>query len=224
MQKLFDQLRNLKSDSKIQQYFQDSGIINRFDELKYGFFPLGNGVLSSEENPDKKFKIMILGNDFGTNDYLESCINNEQSESDKNPTIRNLKKLLGSKIDETFFTNFHLGVRYKGTNTKRDVPVSKSFQDICYSFFLKQLDFINPEIIICLGQEVRDALISQSEVFSLWKSKNISIKKLYETDKYFIDIKDSELGNRQFIIVTHPCDLRNFKPEYIGKIQSIISK
>lgn len=224
MESLFKQLSISTEDHTTNLHFQNSGMTNKYDELKHGFFPLGRGILSEDKNPDRNFKTMVLGNDFGTETYLTECINRCGCESNsKSPTIRNLIKIKGLNLHETFFTNFHLGVRTDGTNTQRAIPLTKEFQNFCYEFFLKQLMIINPKVVICLGQEVRLALINKSDAFSLWKPKSISIKKLYERDHFKINIADKELGIRTFILIPHPCESRNFKAEYVDKVRPFLS-
>ncbi len=224
MESLFKQLSISTQDQTTNLYFQNSGMTNKYKKLKQGFFPLGKGILSEDKTSDRNFKTMVLGNDFGTETYLTECIKMKKCESyKKSPTIRNLKKLWELDFHETFFTNFHLGVRTDGTNTQRAIPLTKEFQNFCYEFFLKQLMTINPKLVICLGQEVRLALINKSDAFSLWKPKSISIKKLYEREHFKINIADKELGNRTFILIPHPCDSRNFKAEYVDKVRPFLS-
>ena len=100
-----------------------SGMENIFKKLEFGFFPLGSGIfseISEIENAQlSKCKIMVLGNDFGTIKYFKSLkVNREKL---NNSTIRNLigPKGLKLNIKETFFTNFHLGLRKEGSNTMR---------------------------------------------------------------------------------------------------------
>ena len=221
MESLFRHLSNLSADRTTNLHFQNSGMTNKFNELEYGFFPLGDGILSDKKQHDSKFKTMVLGNDFGTDTYLTKCINNDRRESEKNPTINNLKKIQELNSQETFFTNFHLGVRKDGTNTKRTNPLTKEFQHLCYDFFLKQLKTVDPETVICLGRDVKLALLNKSEAFSKWKPKYI--KELYADGNFKIDISDKELGNRTFILIPHPCDSRNFTEDHINAIRPFLS-
>lgn len=160
---------------------------------------------------------MVLGNDFGTDDYLTNkCKGNREQAS--NPTIHNLLTKLKLDTNNTFFTNFYLGVRATGTNTKRLVLLQNAYKDLCFDFFLSQLELINPKIILCLGHEVRRALTDKSDLFSNWTGNNVTLEKLYSNNKHQIDIADKKLGNRKFIVIPHPCDGRNFNEYYVNKI------
>ena len=82
-------------------------------KLDFGFFPLGSGILHENKSHINKAAIdddcvMVLGNDFGTVNYLETkCKNNRENTS---KTIANLMRL-DLNLDTTFFTNFYLGLR-----------------------------------------------------------------------------------------------------------------
>jgi hypothetical protein len=208
-QQLFNELEKITKPS--ESIFVASGMINKYNKLQYGFFPLGDGILINEIEKKKDinlFKIMVLGNDFGTNEYLiKECPDGK--EKDTNTTISNLIKRLRLDVTHTFFTNFHLGVRKEGSNTNRIVRLNADYKNLCYAYFLKQLEIINPEIVLCLGHEVRRSLIENSSLFNDWKPKDATLKELYESGKYQIDINDKELGKRKFIIIPHPSDNRN---------------
>lgn len=164
---------------------------------------------------------MILGNDFGTNEYLKKCIENGNREKASNPTIRNLlSNLTEDDIKNTFFTNFYLGVREKGTNTKRFQHLTDDYKEFCYAFFNIQLSLIKPKKVICLGHAVRLALAENKTFFPEWKAKGISLKKLYAENKARIDIDDKLVGNVSFIVIPHPCDTRNFHRSYISNLMN----
>lgn len=95
---------------------------------------------------------MVLSNDFGTVEYFE---NNCQigRESLTNPTIRNLISENGLKLNvkKSLFTNLHMGLRRSGTNIKRDDKLTESYKTMCFKFFISQLHYCNPDIVICLG-------------------------------------------------------------------------
>src|SRR5690606_27535964 len=95
VQKLFNVLENHTKNT--DDVFKESGMKNKFRELDFGFFPLGNGVLTENFNPAndalETCRIMVLGNDFGTLEYLNTTIP-ERREKTSNPTIKNLLTLL----------------------------------------------------------------------------------------------------------------------------------
>lgn len=73
IKQLFKELKNASTDVKV---FDNSGMLNEFNKLDYGFFPLGSGILTenskTEEAEIEEGGIMVLGNDFGTKSYIEN--------------------------------------------------------------------------------------------------------------------------------------------------------
>jgi uracil-DNA glycosylase family 4 len=199
---LFNEYRKLTAETNnILDVFSESGMQNEFAKLSFGFFPLGSGVLSDNSKIEKakidNCEIMILGNDFGTIEYLKNfCPDNREKET--NPTIRNLKSIR-LNLETTFFTNLFLGLRTTGKNTDSK-KISKEYKQFCFKFFEKQLELINPKIIICLGSTVSKSLSSySSDFFQLSKH---SMSKLYadSTKKDFIIYS----GKRKYILIPHP--------------------
>ena len=208
---LFDSYKQFTENS--ETIFSDSGMVNEFGKLDYGFFPLGSGILTERSKIEiaeiKKGGIMVLGNDFGTIGYVEKMKNNREYNS---KTIKNLERI-GLDIDNTFFTNFYMGLRndklHSGTtNTKRIKQIEQSYKNLCYDFFLTQLEHINPKIVICLGKEVGQALSQHaSEVFSKFSLNKTGITKIFAdttNDNYTINTSDNIFGKRKFILIPHP--------------------
>jgi uracil-DNA glycosylase family 4 len=236
IEQLFDELKKIKEPSKSD--FEISGMVNRFEEMKYGFFPLGLGILT-ENNKTNEVPttdeiepggVMVLGNDFGTVRYVNSYVNNPDKKIGETDgkTIRNLlNEEVGIDKNKTFFTNFYLGVRThpNATMTKRVEELQDKYKEICYKFFLTQLNLLNPQIIICLGHDVKNALLEskESNSFIKWKPKSGSIKKLHDLDYDIININNKELGIRKFVIIPHPCDLRNFTKIHREKLNKILN-
>lgn len=215
-----------------QTIFEESGMINRFKILDFGFFPLGSGILAHNCNAEdatiEEKGIMVLGNDFGTKTYLEKGCENYR-ESATNPTIRNLISKLQLDRGCTFFTNFYLGVRddtsHPGTtNTKRVKSINNNYEKFCHDFFITQLKFIRPKIVICLGHAVRLAIANSFEQVPQWKRKTTSLEKLYADNKHHFDIEIEGLGEMKFIVIPHPCDTRNFSDKFIPKILDILKE
>lgn len=225
IQQLFEELEKITKDK--ESVFEHSGMVNRFKEMKYGFFPLGWGILDENNKIDElpptneieEGGVMVLGNDFGTLSYVNNYVGNPDKkigETDSK-TIKNLlNERVGIDKNKTFFTNFYLGVRTnkEATMTKRVEELQKKYKELCCNFFIKQIDLIKPRLIICLGHDVKNAL---NETFQLtkWK-KTDSLKTLYEQQKYFVLIE--KLGNIRFVIIPHPCDLRNFKNKHMDHL------
>jgi len=216
------------TNKEVNHLFEESGMINKSKELSYGFFPLGTGILSKQSKENADFKIMVLGNDFSGKTYLNECIiNNDRKEPESNNTITNIQEL-DLNLSDTFFTNLHLGIRdtNNSTDRKKDgegkiVNLKKGYKEFCFKFFVEQLRLINPEVVLCLGHDVRKSLIEYSDIFLQWKPKSASFKTLYNSidNRFVINSNDKKLGNRKFITIPHPCDKRNFKGFHIEKIK-----
>lgn len=201
----------ITNQDNTERYFKDSGMKNVSEILDYGFFPLGSGILNNQSEINKAEiednLVMVLGNDFGTLTYLnEKCKNNREPEANK--TICNLKQL-GLNLEQTFFTNLFLGVRNnekftETTNIKKTIKFSKEFKEMCYNFFLVQLELISPSIIICLGKEVGKFLAQKNEELTGFSLKNTNFINLFTENKFFIQTKSNYLGNRKFILIPHP--------------------
>jgi len=232
IQHLFDELiaitKNTESD------FEDSGMINRFQEMQYGFFPLCWGILTEnnklvETTPTTEIEegaVMVLGNDFGTRNYVNGYVSNPEKrvgEIDSKTIINLLNAKVGINTSKTFFTNFYLGVRVneKATMTKRVEDLTSGYKSLCFEFFVKQVNFIKPSIIICLGHDVKNALIDSKTSFDKWAPKSNSIKRIHHECKHVLE---SEIfGDRKFVLIPHPCDLRNFNESHMLKLNSILN-
>ncbi len=207
----------------VADVFSKSGMVNRVKELDYGFFPLGSGILTKkckvEEAEIEDRGIMVLGNDFGTCEYLSTKCENKR-ENEKNPTINNLKTI-GLEIEKTFFSNFFLGLRITGKMCDNRTSL-EDYKSFCNKFFLTQLKMINPSIVICLGKPVRFILCDFFEgAFSEdIKRKNMTYKELFKNDKHLVKIDDPKLGKRLFVFIPHPSWAhRNWPEDILSKIK-----
>ncbi|WP_439697610.1 hypothetical protein ACFGVS_04335 [Mucilaginibacter sp. AW1-7] len=228
---LFEELDALSVQDGIDDIFEKSGMSNRYKELNFGFFPLGSGILTKENCTIDKAEVkerraMILGNDFGTISYVDNLNNKCETNS---PTIRNLTNT-GLDLENSFFTNFYMGlrdnIRYpKTTMIYRQEAIKKEYKALCSKFFKTQMKLINPSIVICLGQEVKKALIDSElkNSFTGWKPKSGSIAKLYSDNNHSTILKNEELAmDCTFIIIPHPCDIRNFNGKYQNILKEIL--
>lgn len=219
-QLLFEKLVSaIKEKSGIESIFEKSDmmlresgmILNKNVVLSYGFFPFGTGILREdvqrEDGNILEGGIMVLGNDFGTLDYLKNKCPDGKENKRTSATIRNLidEKLNSLKLDtsNTFFTNIYLGLR-NGASMTRKMTLENDYKAFCYDFFLEQLNFINPKTIICLGKQVGNALADISDIFESFK--NVKICKLLMTDNngFVIKTNDKKFGKRKFILIPHP--------------------
>jgi uracil-DNA glycosylase len=211
---LFDAYRSqVKDTPKIDDIFSKSGMVNEFEELDFGFFPLGSGIFSEKcktgEAEIEQGGVMVLGNDFGTLHYVTNDCEDKRENNSK--TIKNLQKV-GLEMDKTFFTNFFLGLRdninHPGTTmTKLIIKREKEYIDFCFNFFLTQLKIINPTVVICIGKEVGFALFNYfPEAFPIFNRRDMTYSKLYEAEEkiYEVLINNTSLGKRKFIFIPHP--------------------
>ena len=213
IQQLFDQLEVHSQGS--ESLFDESCMVNRYKELDYGFFPLGSGILSEKSKiADAEIEeggIMVLGNDFGTISYVEEKCKNKR-ENKNNSTIRNLLRLPFLDKNKTYFTNFHLGLR-NGENdgmTSSKIHIEE-YSRFCYEFFVKQLEFVKPKIVICLGKPVNDALLSfHSDIFPAFKNKAVQS----------VETQDFVLGHRTFLLIPHPSLAHfNWKEPFLSELK-----
>jgi uracil-DNA glycosylase len=229
IQQLFNELKILTENK--ENVFEESGMINCYDKMQYGFFPLGLGILTKNNKTNKipptneieEGGVMVLGNDFGTISYVENDCN-YIGETDGR-TVNNLLGKVMLDVNNTFFTNFYLGVRqvsgrYEGTTMIKRIfdgkpnKLKENYKQLCYDFFITQLELVKPKIVICLGHDVKDALIETCQITE-WK-KSDSLKKIYVRGNY--SLPNNKLGKMKFVIIPHPCDLRNFKTDHIDKL------
>jgi uracil-DNA glycosylase len=185
----------------LAEWFNEAKMTNRYAELDFGFFPIGSGVFTANSAIEvaqlSTCKVLVLGNDFGTVDYVETqCPNKREQES--NPTIKNLLSL-GLNRETTFFTNLYLGLRISGKNTD-EKTVPDDYGKFCFDFFEQQLDFMNPEIVLCLGGAVLQAMSNYLPDFAPFKKATIS--KLFKDDSDLNFV--TEWRGRKFIFIPHP--------------------
>lgn len=196
-----------------EQIFSDSGMVNDFQILEKGFFPLGSGILTKRSEIEiaeiEEGGTLVLGNDFGTLSYLKNkCIGNKEENS---RTIDNLETV-NLKLEKTFFSNLFVGLRndkvHVGTtNTKLVVKRKKEYIDFCFEFLKIQLDFIKPKVVVCLGVEVGKQLAKHREIFLDFGQKDLALTRMYEDGldkRYIVDTNDEFYGDRRFVLIPHP--------------------
>lgn len=233
IQELFDAYQQkINANNHIDEIFGDSGMVNQYQKLAYGFFPLGSGILTNKSevaiSEIAPRGIMFLGNDFGTTEYIEKkCPNNREKKT--SPTIRNLLKL-DINVAHSFFTNFYLGLRDKikfpeMEMTKLSIKRKELYQQFCFDFFLIQLEIINPKVVVCLGKDVGFALHQfKEQQFFMFNNKNLKYAALYENRSFQIDTSGTVLGNRKFVFIPHPSYAHlNWTPAIKIKFRSAIN-
>jgi len=138
------------------------------------FFPGGDGLWKEGGSPEfPQGKIMVLGHDWGTVDYLNSeCKHNENLDG---PTWRNLRKALlepcGIALTDCFFTNVYMGARASGKMTGT-FPGAKdeNFVKWCLDFLDFQIATQRPRLILTLGINVPPLLARLSDDLAEWRS------------------------------------------------------
>ncbi len=136
--------------------FPETQKLNKLMYPGFGFFPICSGV-SDPEKPFPKKPILILGQDFGHESYLEK-IKEIGHEEDKNPTWVNLNKLLieaGVKPETCFYSNCFPGVRVSEKITgPLEARKDKAFVQHCQQFMIEQIKVLQPRGVLLLGLEV----------------------------------------------------------------------
>ncbi len=138
--------------------------IDKCIENEIGFFPYGSGLLTGKKDLPQN-GIMVLGQDFGTEEYLtEDVLKNGEI---KSKTYVNFKTIIPSgKEDKVFLTNLFIGLRKTGKMSGKNPAFFKknrkgNYLELCFSFFEEQLKFTNPTKIIVLGKVPYCALLQK---------------------------------------------------------------
>lgn len=222
----------VNSTPNVSKIFSESGMVKDFPEFYFGFFPVGSGIFTEkgemEEANIQEGGTLVLGNDFGTINYVKTkCKNNRENNS---KTIKNLQNI-GLKIEETFFTNFYMGLRddknHPGITMTSVMRRQKAYKDFCFTFFKKQLEMIEPKVVICLGVEVGKALSSFSDTFKSSEWGKATFMKLYsdsDQKNYIVNTNDEIFGDRKFILIPHPSYAHiNWKNDIEQKIKDSLN-
>lgn len=119
------------------------------------FFPGGLGLWTGvSEIPTGQ--IMIVGQDFNSKAAYDRAFA-AGGEVTTSPTWRNLLRILqdaGISPDRCFFTNVYMGLRDGGNETGRFAGAKdKDFVRRCLTFFDRQLEVVQPKLILALGKE-----------------------------------------------------------------------
>ena len=207
-------LSQLFEESNLLDYDHSNGMIAVEEMRGPGFFPGCTGTIDSRQDITG-LRVMVLGQDFDTASN-HKLIDKSKGEIDTNTTWRNLKKLLADlKINETecFFTNAYIGLRRdnnKNAKTKNNgtSPAAKrgaeNFANDCYQFFKKQLEVVQPEVVLVLGKETAKFV---SKAFPGECSKWGAIKTLRnfygEENNISLDVRFHE-KKIHFLFVIHP--------------------
>jgi len=187
------------------------------------FFPGGDGLYKHKNF--EKSKIMILGQDFDNEENFKKAKNHrsEITMPKGNPTWTNLKKILETEnkisMQKCFFTNAIMGLRTGDTkNTGRSkaflkIEKNEKFLSDCRKFFIEQLKFQRPKLIIGLGAHIPKFLLATSDnlkglsgITSLSKiGKSDKIEDRIEENLFKDVVFDGITGYKTNVIfITHP--------------------
>ncbi len=131
-----------------------------------GFFPYGSGLIGSEKTLLPQNGIMIVGQDFGTIDYLTDKILAEGEAT--NRTYNNLTSIIPlASLNQYFFTNLLIGLRTSEPMSGRNLVLGSqkkkyaNYLQACFTFFEEQVKSTNPRLIIALGKVPFQELLKQ---------------------------------------------------------------
>lgn len=183
-----------------------------------GFFAGNSGVrLRSELDPHlpdmpNGRKYMIVGQDWYSRAGYDLQAQKTSWHEDDDQTWRNLKPLLmqsGISLDDCFFTNFYMGLRSGDAKVIGPFPGSRcqTFVGLCRTFFMYQIETMQPRVVIALGKEVFRPLGEVCDDLNVWRKAH-AFSLLDEIGP----IKDAKLVRVPhpvtFVGCVHPC-LRN---------------
>ena len=207
-------LSQLFQESKELNYSHSNGMLPVEEMRGPGFFPGCTGTIDSRQDITG-LRVMVLGQDFDT-EANHKRIDKSKGEIENNTTFRNLRKLLTEldiDVKDCFFTNAYMGLRPenntegKTINTGTSPAAKKGAEDFakdCQEFFMKQLEVVQPEVVLVLGKETAKFV---SKVFPEECSKWADIRTL----KSFYEIEDNICNNIEFegraikfLFVIHP--------------------
>ena len=141
------------------------------------FFPGGSGLW---ENSDEEIDILVLGQDFGTEEYYNKILADETVKDTDCQTWINMLKLFkkaGIKAERCFFSNVFMGVRADNNMTGpliRKSPEYNDYRNKSIEFLKEQIKIINPKIIMVLGLEPAKILVDALSLEEWSSAKKIS--------------------------------------------------
>lgn len=180
---------------------ESSGLLNP-SEIKGGCYDSGQIGPWSRWQGNLNAPLMVVGQDWGGTDYF---LKNKGHDKPGNPTDLNLINLIniaGFTIKDVylpegqnilFFTNAILCL--KGGNLQSDVQ--KEWFHNCAFFLRKQIEIVNPSIIVGLGKHAYEA------VLSCYRLKAGSFKAEVEAEK------GRELPNGITVFAVYHCGIKS---------------
>lgn len=191
-----DEIRKLRE--KISTCRICPELVNPFS-LSEKFHPKTIGYWNDAFKNYEHVKLMIVGQDWGSKEYLEKFIEEndgkipEPYDESNNPTFQNLKYFLNEvKIDtkNIYLTNAVLCLRRgKKISGNENKPLKKHFRN-CSQFLKRQIEIIQPKIVATLGLEALNIML---EIFKIPKKvktlNDLAGKIIAEKSEVFPKIK-----------------------------------
>jgi uracil-DNA glycosylase len=138
------------------------------------FFPEGFGLSHSFDRRNIIPNIMAIGHNFGCAAYWEE-IESTGREDDK-ATWRNLDGLLrkaGASPEQCFRTNWFVGLLPGEKQTGRFLlKPDPAYEQACRSLLIKQIQFLQPIVILLLGPEVAHRAYQIMPALEPWRNAN----------------------------------------------------
>ncbi len=214
--------KNLKSQiekEKVSSNFMNLEMQEESYTTGFAFFPYGNGLINDEKKISTNC-IMIVGQDFGTVDYVKKQKFIDIGEL-KNPTMNNLNKELGEYSKKCFFTNLFMGLRNDakmiGCNPALKAK-ENDYLNFCYDFFKQQVAYIKPKAIVVLGRVPYEFIC---------KREQSNFKAFASFTKYFEKYTETKFNNIPIICIPHPSmwnsNLKNNREAMIKLFEKVFS-
>jgi hypothetical protein len=166
-----DRIRKLEEMLSIRLDYSETGMEQMpFHGNTTGFFPFCSGIWCNDgtrvEFPFQK--IMILGQDFGTNLYMNRLRDKQGENVDNQQTWVELRYMLSEvsiPLQDCLYTNAIMGIRASGSGTgvnpafKNKNARGITFIKECFTkIFIEQVRIQEPKLIICMGKQVYEFL------------------------------------------------------------------
>ena len=176
------------------------------------FFPGGHGLWGCVEGqplpPFPVGGVMILGHNFDSEGAYRKSLEVGR-ESTKNPTWRNLLKVLaeaGIAPECCFFTNLYMGL-IGGSNATGKFPGASDppFVEHCKRFLVRQLQAQRPSLLVTLGIEVPPVVGHLSPQLAPWAAGK-GLRHLDSVGPVQVDVTFPDIENFKTtaVALTHP--------------------
>ena len=170
-------------EEQMQLHYPEGLVPVRFFIPGRAFFPGGRGVFQMNGQRDRPpipvRRVMVVGRDFDTELSYVAAL--EAGEEEMRGTWENMLKVLkGAAIEPQacFFTNAFMGLR-ADPKTKRNTGVAKGhrsreFKAACQRFFLRQVELVQPRLVLCLGPAAAAFLAGCADLPQSWLEESLT--------------------------------------------------